>query len=285
MSGPGALCVGARRCVGPARRFQKSSPGALSVGLLLASGRRCRGWRRGPVSPNTLFVRSRQSVCRAQALSVAISVRGPAVLFRRCLCRAPALFASGPGAPVWCRGPALLASGPAAPCAGARRSFCHRAPALCLSAPGALRRYLCVGTRRSVSACVSGPGAPRVVSESVSLFLSGFGGLHIRRWFRMGDADPPATGQLPPHPALRAPSSGTAPDPRTTQPAPRPIAEIRVAPIRRRGPPAPIRVPPIQPGAFPFSRREPQTLLFGGNNTSLIHFAIPYHTIPYHTIS
>ena len=36
-----------------------------------------------------------------------------------------------------------------------------------------------------------------------------------------------------------------------------------------RGPPAQIRVPPIQPGAFPFSRREPQTLLFGGLNVFL----------------
>ena len=46
------------------------------------------------------------------------------------------------------------------------------------------------------------------------------------------------------------------PAPRATHPAPR-------APSYG---PAQIRVPPIQPGVLPFVRREPQTLLFGGQH-------------------
>ena len=171
MSGPGAPCIGAR----------------------------CRGSASGPLrsSRKTVFVRSQQSVCRAPALSVAVSVgarqssSGAVCAGAGALCRVLALFVSGP---------ALLASGPAAPCVGARcslsrvgvgpggppprlyfpgtlsrpndlcvaarRSLC-RGPALCLSGPGAL----CAGARRSVCRCpalfVSGPGALSIDSGAL----------------------------------------------------------------------------------------------------------------------
>ena len=60
------------------------------------------------------------------------------------------------------------------------------------------------------------------------------------------------------------PVSAFSSDPRDA----RPVRGLPAATADPFGPraPAQIRVPPIQPGAFLFSRREPQTLLFGGNS-------------------
>ena len=72
-----------------------------------------------------------------------------------------------------------------------------------------------------------------------------------------------------PIPQLRSECHPWHRDPRATHPAPRAPAPIRPAPIRV--PPIRPRVPPIQRGAFPFSRREPKTLLFGGQREICIY--------------
>ena len=102
---------------------------------------------------------------------------------------------------------------------------------------------VCVGPRHSISLVLE-PGAFCVGARRcvvVSLSLSGPGAV----------CRAPALcwRSLCRGPLLRS-TCHLVPDPRATHPV--------------RGPPAQIRVPPIQPGAFPFSRREPQTLLFGG---------------------
>ena len=197
MSGPGALCVGARRFVS----------GSVS----------------GPA------VLSRRSFCRGPA-SVSLSVGARRSVF------------VGPGA--LCQGPALLVSGSGAPC---------------------VRRSLCVGARRCVGACV-GPtcfvGHCGLSSAGPRLLLAGS---------QLRSVAPCHPSIQLPSCQLRSPSSSNL---RATHPVPirvppigpgsrGPPAPIRVLP-QPRAPPAPIRVPPIRPGAFPFSRREPQTLLFGG---------------------
>ena len=77
---------------------------------------------------------------------------------------------------------------------------------------------------------------------------------------RSSQPPPPDPRQLPSacHPALIR-----VPPIRPRRPSAQAPAPIHAPPIQHRGPPAQIRVPPIQPGAFPFSRREAQTLLFG----------------------
>ena len=139
VSGPGALCRAPALFV--------SGPGALCRGpALLAKTYSLSSRRRGPA---VLF---QDSFCHVPAVCVSGPgafcrglCRGPAVLFRRCLCR---------GRRSLCRGPALLL------CVGARRSLC-RGPAL----------LLCVGARRSVSGLCRRVGArgSSVVSESVWL--------------------------------------------------------------------------------------------------------------------
>ena len=129
-----SLCVGARRslCRGPV--FLASGPGAL-----------CPGSASGP--PNTFFSRYRRSVL-GLPLTVCLSRPNALCVGARCsLCRALALFMSGPGGPL----PALFLSGPAV-CVGARRG------ALC----GGPARLLSVGAWRSLGPAlfVSGPGAP-----------------------------------------------------------------------------------------------------------------------------
>ena len=148
VSGP-ALCVGAQRV------FGVSEPGALCAALFASGpGALCVGARRfvsGPPSEcrgPALFVSGPGDLCR-ECRGPALFVSGPGAL-----CRGPALLASGPGTSSECRGPALFVSGPGAPCAvGARRSVHssrHRqsvlglALAVCLSRPN----DLCVGARR-----------------------------------------------------------------------------------------------------------------------------------------
>ena len=192
VSGPGALCVG-----GPALFL--SGSGALCQG---AFGARLFLYR-----SSALFGALQRSLCQGPAavslrrgvgdwVAVSVRLRGLYVGARRSV--------SGPGGPlprlIW-HVLAVCVSGPGAFCRGLRRSLCrapalrvgarsfYRAPALSvrvylepalfLYGSSALFSALCVAARRSppvslcrtgrsASACVSGPGAPRVVSESVS---------------------------------------------------------------------------------------------------------------------
>ena len=191
MSGPGALCVGARRSLCQAPALSVSGPGALCV-------------------------RPRRCLCRGPALSVS----GPGAVCvgaRRSLCQAPALSVSGPGAVC---GAALSVSGPGSLCvvAGARRSprrCLFEDPALSVSAlsgsaGSSLSRSLCGALPPSLSLFVLTAPKPQLRSACSSA-------CHLRS----------AQGSA-------APSS----DPRA--------APIRVPPIRSRGPPAQIRVPPIE---------------------------------------
>ena len=149
LSGPGALCVGARRSSDTlyvAARLSLSQSSALSRSL-------CRGpavsvARPGALSlvsaPGALCVRARRSLCPGPAVSVsgpgALSVSGlcraPALCVgaRRSLCRGPAFLCQGPA--LFVSGPGVSVSGPGAICVGARRSLCP------VSGPGAL---FCVG--------------------------------------------------------------------------------------------------------------------------------------------
>ena len=181
--------------------------------------------------------------------SVSICVGTPALsrgsLCSLALCRAPALSVSGPvalslsvsGPGALCVG-ALSVSGQRSPCQGPAlsRSLCVWPSALCRGPGGLGALRLCVG-----------PGALRVPAAVLS--VSG------QRSLCCG----PALLSL-----CRAPCVGL-------QPLRDPVPLTCVPPIRRAGP-APIRVPPIrfagQPpiprAAFSCSRKEPQTLLFGG---------------------
>ena len=112
-----------------------------------------------------------RSLCGGPAVSGGLSVSGPSALCvgpRRSLCRAPALFASGPGA--LCR---ELASGPG------KDSFC-RVPAVCVSGPGAFCRVLCrgalcVGPALCLGARLFGSGLCR----GPALLVSGPGALCV----------------------------------------------------------------------------------------------------------
>ena len=212
--GPGAFCVGPRRSL--------SGPGALSVGAqrslpgpgglcVGAPGALCRGRCRGPA------VLSSRSVCWARrsprfgALCVRVLCalcRDPALLCVGARCRAPALCLSGPGAfCVLCRGPALSVSGCADLCRGPALSC--PAPALCVGA----RRSLCrVGCRRSLRRSVSGPDRAPLLSRCVRVLVTQIGP-QLRSARR--SCVPPAPTRVPlirprppaTHPVSRAPSS------------------------------------------------------------------------------
>ena len=239
------------------------------------------------------------------------------------LCRGPALFVSGPGAPSLCRGPSVRVSVGAwrsssgAVCVGAG-ALCVGA-ALFVSGPGARPPLRCclsrvgVGAQRSSpktlfsryrrsvrcvwrflsvcrgpTICVSGR---RSLCRGPALFLSDSGALcqgvcgartvsvsqlgALHRSLRRGPgvlaSGPGALCQRPlpsgPRPSHQLPSACHPSGPAS------------------RGPPAPIRirVPPIR-HCVAFSRREPQTLLFGGKlsycyYTTIISGATPldYH--------
>ena len=228
VSGPRALCVGFRHSLALCVRP------ALSVSGCAGTGALC--------------VEPRRSLCRAlrpaPALFSAVWVGA-----RRSLRRVPAPSrgalsfsvsgsVSGPrhSPATLCIGPALSAS-PSALCVGSRRSrpFCgDPLPALSATGPAAL----CIGAVPALSVSgpalsVSGPSFSASLSAALSVST-----LHLLD--APGPPAPPPSG-LPPAPIL------------ATQPL--------------RGT-AQIRVPPIQPGEFPFSRREPQTLLFGGKRSS-----------------
>ena len=159
--------------------------------------------------------------------NIEVTSIAPAEVANQLRCRTPRRSLSGLGAL------SLSVSCPRAFCVPAlSRRFLCLAPALSVSGPSALcvgpRRSLCRGPVLSVSA-VSGPSALCV-------------GPHAP--IRM----PPIRPRGPPAPIGLPPIRSAGPQ----------LFHLV------RGPPPQIRVPPIQPGAIPFSRREPETLLFGG---------------------
>ena len=204
-----------------------SPPGALCVetgGLSLCVGI-CAGPRRSPAALRSLcrsLALSRRSLC---ALCV-----GP----RRSLCRGPALSVSGPGAP----GASLCASGSVSGPALSRRSLC-RAPALSVSGP-ALSAWdsgaLCVGAFQDRHSLGRPVGRPPLLGLCVGPCQS------LSRCLCWSACHPSsfAGPQLRPQPS--------APRPRSSDP--RPIQSLRP------------RMPPSQPGAFPFPGENPKS--FGG---------------------
>ena len=264
MSGPGALLYR-----GPA--LSVSGPGALPA----------------------LCFRPRRSLYRAPALSVAGSCAlcvGPpgALCFRpRCyLVRAPALSVSGPGplCGALCAGPLCrdLCQAPGPGCC----FLCWAGERWAMSSAGALD--LCRATRLPSALCVGARRLDLCWVEALSPRRS-LTPIHVRgpsTQIRRSACHPsslrapvpirvPLCG--PPYPVRGFRPSGPSSDPLATQshlsapanqsachPSGREsTAPIRVPPSRCVvcWPPAQIRVPPIQPGAFHFSRREPQAFL------------------------
>ena len=151
--------------------------------------------------------------------------------FKKQTPRGPALSLSGPRRSL-CRGPTLCVPGSGA--------LCQRSPALsvrvCVGAKRSTLDALCVGPRRSLL-CV-GPGAFVCVPPMQS--AAQFHVPPIRPQTLSGTRVPP----------IRSRSS---------------VPQLRsTCHTFGREPPAQIRLPL---GAFPFSRREPQTLLFRGKQT------------------
>ena len=179
-------------------------------------------------SPDCLILYRSSALFSARpALSGALSVSGPGALCRR-VCWGPAIPGDvGDWVAVSVRLRRSLGRGPALFVSG---------PALCvgpklpLSRPGGL----CVGPQPFLSRSVSRPGV-----------LSGPGALC------RGPALGPGSDFLWRQPAGTAPICVSPQLPSARHPS-------------RTVHPAAPSAPPIQPGAIPFSRREPQTLLFGG---------------------
>ena len=187
--------------------------------------------------PGALCVGARRSVSGPGALALCVSLcQGP-----RSLCRTPAL----------CMGPALFVSDPGALCAlcvGARRSL----------ARVGTRRSLCRGQR----SLYWGPGACPALVCVAALSVSGPGTLVALSVSALSVWGPFAcVCHSSSHSGPR--SAGPSSNPRASRScACHPCSLWAPAPVR--GPPAQISVPPNQPGALPSSRRQPQTLLFGG---------------------
>ena len=158
VSGPGAVCVGPRRCpalsvrvgIGARRSFSaqclcrvSSRPGSLS---LCRAPHLCVGACQSS-SPLSVSRRSLSgSVSRPGGPFQALFVSGPGALCvgalcvgaRRALCRGPALFASRPGAP--CVGTRRFGFSPKTLFVRSRRSVSGPLLALFVSGPGALCR-------------------------------------------------------------------------------------------------------------------------------------------------
>ena len=324
VSGPGALCVGARRsvsgpgalcvgpCVGPWRSV--SGPGAVCVGLCRAP---CQApaAQRSPgtlcVGPGALFVRAPLSrflcrdLCRAPALSLRSPCRaGERRAPARSICLrpvAPALSVSAPRSFCVCWVPPLSRC----LCPAPGQSCLCQGPAL-----GPWPRALCVGPRyvgprHFLAVCVRVHPRHSASMRMPPIGPQDIGATHpdpsnraralnsdLRPRPQLRSADPRAThpisrchsashirsaGPRPPiRPApFRVPCGRSAchlPAPAKTARAPSRPACHPSGPVSQQlrsvchircvvcGPPAQIRVPPIQPGAFPFSRREPQTV-------------------------
>ena len=229
--------------------------------------------------------------------------RAPNLTFAGILCRVALSVSFGVSMPLpgaFCVGPrhflSLSLGGPAL-CVGFRRSLCRgrlflcRGPALLVSGPGALSEPGAPLPRLSLSGpgglCV-GPGA---FCQGPALFMLGRGG-SVRSLYRgpaagtlcVGPRRLSVSGHRDASPICvtprgsRVPSLIRMPSTRATHPASRsvevtnmgfygpPAPSLNPRPARHRGPPSSNPRAPIQPRAFPFSRREPQTLLFGGKH-------------------
>ena len=262
VSGPvsafsGALCVRPRRYLYRVPTLSVSGPGARQRSLCRLCVAR-RSLSRGPVL-SVSGPGAQRTLCQDPALSRCSLCQA---LARRCLCPAPAASMWGPVlSRILSRGLALSVSEPGALCVARGASvsgFCVLGPGgLCVGAQRSLA--LCVGPRRSLALCVGllGPGAlcpPLCLSRSSAL----------SRFLCRGPVLGPGT--------LRRLSRGRAPIrvPPIWPAAPAPIFDppairfFRAHPAPNSNPlqSAQIRVPPMQPGAFPGT--EPQTLLFGG---------------------
>ena len=165
--------------------------------------------------------------------------KGFATPLKKTLCAA---LCVGPGCSL-CRGPAF--SG--ALCVGARRALCRAA------APSRAPARVCVFTHPVIRA------APRIVP------------IHVPSSPRASSSDARATQPVRgPNFAGPQPSGPGSPQLRSVcHPSACHPPRIWVATHPAHDLPAQI-VPPIQPGPFPFLRREPQTLLFGGQRTIII---------------
>ena len=264
----GRLCVGARQSLCRGR-----GPGALCVG----PQRLCRGPSALYVGAGALCVGPRHSfgVCALSVLTL--------VLTR--LCRGPALFVSGSGTVVYVGPGALSRPGLSQHSRGAlwgpSSLRLRRAPALCRapvlsvevcsggtgrSSPNAR----CVRPRRSLSLGVRRCRAPALsVSGSGALLCRSPTGALCRGLHRRGPAvlptllcREPALIRVPPMrphvccgPPAQIPlasSAGLGPS-SACHPSRPTSPQLRSG----CGPPAQIRVPPIQPGGFPFQERTP----------------------------
>ena len=211
VSGPGALCVGARRSLCRARRREwrflrrgpalylcrgptlfLSGPGALCQGLCRGSVSGPDGFCFGAGRSSTLFVSRPGTLQRSLCVEVCVGARRSSP---DTFVSGLALFILGPSG--LCveaqrsvrQGPAHFVSRPGAVCVGARRSLSRpvalcRGPALCIgprarrsvrsaSGPGAPLPTLSLS---GPAACVSGPGA---CCQGPALFMSGPGGLCV----------------------------------------------------------------------------------------------------------
>ena len=143
-----------------------------------------------------------------------------------------------------------MACGAGSLCPGPFLVVCAGSGALCVGA----RRCLC----RAVGLCAVWASAALCVSMDLTEARQTTTAVSIGRRAQLGAAHHPLGSDL------RAPSS-----------EPHPNSKPRATHQTRR-PPARSRMPPIQPSAFLFSRREPQTVLFGGKHqktTTMYHQA------------
>ena len=238
VSGPGALCVGpwlwlslslcrapALFVPGPDSVARRSSSNALCVGFRCSLSGSVLAWRS---SPNVLFVGPRLSLFRGPALSL----RGPCHP-----CGVVGVPGMSAGCPPPCHPQTMLRS----------RHRKHVQP-LAGNADAYTGQFH-QGTSSPTVVCT------RISPAATSLLLRTRLLCHLpSRATKTNNASVPIAS------VLRAPSS----DPRATHPVLGRQLRSTFQSFQSCGPPAPIRVPPIRPGAFPFSRREPQTLLFGG---------------------
>ena len=248
MSGPGAprrsLCRAPALSVSALANLSQSMSGLGALSLVSEPGSACcvGGTVSGP-GALSLSVSGPSALCEGLRRSAALSVRALCVGARR------SVWGLAPSQRSLCRPGALLlsVSGPDAlpPLSASGPALC-RAPAYSMSDPGALcvgHRILCVGPW---------PFPGHLCAQAPSF-------------------DPRAT-----YPVLQ--------DARATYPGPAPSSDPSGAraPSSDPQPPAQIRVPPIHPGAFLFSRKEPQTLLFGGTYICVyIYLYIYMYILPF----
>ena len=294
VSGPRALCVGPRRSLCQARR----SP-ALSLSgpaLFVGPSALCVRPRRSLCRVSMVSVSRPGDLTRAPALSLrqalVLSVSGPAVglwnlcraLCRAPACRGPAVSVSGPGiyrarrsSALSVSAPALSVSEPSAFCV--RRSLC-RDPALSVSGPIRRSLTLCVRPQRvfcvgpslcrrpvlSVSCAALSVSGPVTLSVGPRRSLCRHSLATLSRSALFRDPALSAPGRAHPHASIpSAAHASHGPQLRSachSSDPPQPPIRSELQSARHPSGPAGARHPSSP--ALPFSRREPQTLLFGG---------------------